>query len=250
MKLTGNTILITGGGSGIGRGLAEALHKLGNKVIISGRRKKNLAETIQANPGMESVELDVADPASIAAVARELIAKYPKLNVLVNNAGIMHIDDVSGPIDDTVAVATITTNLLGPIRLTAALVDHLKTQESAAVINMSSVLGFVPLALAAIYSSTKAALHSYSLSLRYKLRNTPVAVLEIAPPWVQTDLLNSNNEPRAMPLREFIAETIKVLGTDAAEVLVEQARPLRNNVGPDEGAFVTQFNDAMTQPPA
>jgi len=250
MKLTGNTIFITGGGSGIGRGLAEAFHKLGNKVIIGGRRKGLLAETLRTNPGMESVELDVADPANIAAVARDLIARHPKLNVLVNNAGIMHIDDVSGPIDDAVAVATLTTNLLGPIRLTAALVDHLKKQESATVINVSSVLGFVPLTLAAIYSSTKAAIHSYSLSLRYKLRNTPVAVLEIAPPWVQTDLLNSNNEPRAMPLGEFIAETIKVLGTDAEEVLVEQAKPLRNNVGPAEGAFVTEFNDLMAQPSA
>src|SRR5882757_9572480 len=205
MKLTENTIFITGGGSGIGRGLAEAFHKLGNKVIIGGRRKGHLAETLRANPGMESVELDIADPANIAAVAKDLIARFPKLNVLVNNAGIMHIDDVSGPIDDAVAVATVTTNLLGPIRLTAALVDHLKKQESATVINVSSVLGFV--ALAAIYSSTKAAIHSYSLSLRYKLRNTPVAVLEIAPPWVQTDLLNSNHEPRAMPLAEFIDET-------------------------------------------
>jgi len=249
MKLTENTIFITGGGSGIGRGLAEAFHKLGNKVIIGGRRKGHLAETLRANPGMESVELDVADPANIATVARDLIARYPKLNVLVNNAGIMHIDDVSGPIDDAVAVATLTTNLLGPIRLTAALVDHLKKQKSATVINVSSVLGFVPLALAAIYSSTKAAIHSYSLSLRYKLRNTSVAVLEIAPPWVQTDLLNSNNEPRAMPLGEFIAETVKVLGTDAEEVLVEQAKPLRNNAGPAEGGFVTEFNDMMAQPP-
>ena len=245
MKLTGNTILITGGGSGIGRGLAEAFHKLGNKVIIAGRRKGYLAETLRANQGMESVELDIADPANIEAVARDLIARYPKLNVLVNNAGIMHIDDVSGPIDDAVAVATVTTNLLGPIRLTAALVDHLKKQEWATVINVSSVLGFVPLTLAAIYSSTRAAIHSYSLSLRYKLRTTPVAVLEIAPPWVQTDLLNSNNEPRAMPLGEFIAETVKVLGTDAEEVLVEQAKPLRNNAGPSEGAFVAQFNDMM-----
>jgi uncharacterized oxidoreductase len=250
MKLTGNSIFITGGGSGIGRGLAEAFHKLGNQVIIGGRRKGHLAETLRANPGMESVELDVADPANIAAVARGLIARYPKLNVLVNNAGIMHIDDVSGPIDDAVAVATLTTNLLGPIRLTAALVDHLKKQEAATVINVSSVLGFVPLTLAAIYSSTKAAIHSYSLSLRYKLRNTPVAVLEIVPPWVQTDLLNSNNEPRAMPLGEFIAETVKVLGTDAEEVLVEQAKPLRNNVGPAERAFVTEFNDMMAQPSA
>jgi len=250
MKLTGNTIFVTGGGSGIGRGLAEALHKLGNKVIISGRRKKNLAETIQANPGVESVELDVANPASIAAVARDLVAKYPKLNVLINNAGIMHLDDVSGGIDDDVAVATVTTNLLGPIRMTAALVEHLKNQESAAVINLSSVLGFVPLAMAAIYSSTKAAMHSYSLSLRYKLRGSSVSVLEIAPPWVQTDLLNSNNEPRAMPLAEFIDETIKVLESASEEVLVERATPLRNNVGPAEGAFVTEFNDMMAQPPA
>ena len=250
MKLTGNIIFITGGGSGIGSGLAEAFHKLGNKVIIGGRRKGHLAETLRANPGMESVELDVADPANIAVVAKDLIARFPQLNVLVNNAGIMHIDDVSGPIDDAVAVATLATNLLGPIRLTAALVDHLKKQESATVINVSSVLGFVPLTLAAIYSSTKAAIHSYSLSLRYKLRNTPVAVLEIAPPWVRTDLLNSNNEPRAMPLGEFIAETIKVLGTDAEEVLVEQAKPLRNNAGAAEGGFVTEFNDMMAQPSA
>src|SRR5258708_39596794 len=129
MILTGNTIFITGGGSGIGRGLAEAFHNLGNKVIIAGRRKGHLAETLQSNPGMESVELDVADPASIAAVAKELIAKYPKLNVLVNNAGIMHIDDVSGPIDDAVALPTVTTSLLGPIRRTAALVDHLKNEK-------------------------------------------------------------------------------------------------------------------------
>ena len=224
MKLTGNTIFITGGGSGIGRGLAEAFHELGNKVIIAGRRKGHLAETLRANPGMESVELDVADPASIAAVAKELIASYPKLNVLVNNAGIMHIDDVSGPIEDAVAVATVTTNLRPRLR--------------------------PPLTLAAIYSSTKAAIHSYSLSLRYKLRNTPVAVLEITPPWVQTDLLNSNNEPRAMPLAEFIDETIKVLGTASEEVLVERARPLRNNPGPAEGAFVTEFNDMMAQPSA
>jgi uncharacterized oxidoreductase len=144
----------------------------------------------------------------------------------------------------------VTTNLMGPIRLTSALIDHLKKQPAAVVIYNSSVLGFVPLALTAVYSSTKAALHSYVLSQRYKLKGSSVRVLEMAPPWVQTDLLGSNNEPRAMPLAEFIAETIKVLGTDAEEVLVERAKPLRNNVGPDEGALVTQFNDMMLQPPA
>src|ERR1700676_1383708 len=248
MKITGNTILITGGGSGIGRGVAEALHKLGNKVIISGRRKSHLDATTQANPGMHSVELDIADSANIAAVAKKLIADHPALNVLINNAGVMLIDDAAGQIDDRLLTSTVTTNLLGPIRLTSALIEHLKKQEKAAVIYNTSVLGYVPLALTAGYSSTKAALHTYALSQRYKLRGTSVSVLEIVPPWVQTDLMNSNQEPRAMPLKEFIDETIKVLGTDAEEILVERAKPLRNNTGPNEAAFVTQFNNLMLQP--
>jgi uncharacterized oxidoreductase len=248
MKLKGNTIFITGGGSGIGRGLAEAFHKRGNKVIIAGRRSGNLTEVARANPGMAWVELNIDDTASIAAVARKLIAEHPGLNVLINNAGVMQIDDVSGQVDDKLLVSTLTTNLMGPIRMTGALIDHLKRQKDAAVINNSSALGFVPLAMAAVYSATKAALHSYTLSLRHKLKGTPVKVLEIAPPWVQTDMLNSNNEPRAMPLGEFIEETMQVLGTDAEEVLVERARPLRNNAGPAEAAFVTQFNDMMIAP--
>ena len=245
MKLTENTIFITGGGSGIGRGLAEALHKLGNKVIISGRRKSNLDATTQANPGMHSVELDIADAASIAAVAKKLIADYPALNVLINNAGVMLIDDAAGKIDDLLLTSTITTNLMGPIRLTSALIEHLKKQANAAVIYNTSALAFVPLALTAVYSSTKAALHSYVLSQRFRLKGTSIRVLEIAPPWVQTDLLNSSEEPRAMPLKAFIEETIKVLGTDAEEILVEQAKPFRNNPGPNESALVTQFNDMM-----
>jgi len=248
MKLTKNTIFITGGGSGIGRGLAEALHKLGNQVIISGRRKSNLDAATQANPGMHSVELDIADSASIAAVAKKLIADYPALNVVINNAGVMLIDDVAGKIDDLLLTSTITTNLMGPIRLTSALIGHLKKKANAAVIYNTSALAFVPLALTGVYSSTKAALHSYVLSQRYRLKGTSVRVLEIAPPWVQTDLLNSSEEPRAMPLKDFIKETIKVLGTDAEEILVEQAKPFRNNPGPNESALVTQFNDMMIAP--
>ena len=196
------------------------------------------------------MQLDIEDPDSIAAVRKQLIAQFPSLNVLINNAGIMQIDDAAGGIDDGQLVSTVTTNLLGPIRLTSALIDHLKRQESAAIIYNTSVLAYVPLALAAVYSATKAALHSFALSQRYKLKDTSVSVLEIAPPWVQTDLLGSNNEPRAMPLAEFIEETISVLGTDAHEVLVERAKPLRNNPGPNEGAFVTEFNDLMAQAPA
>jgi uncharacterized oxidoreductase len=247
MKLSGNTIFITGGGSGIGRGLAESLHSLGNQVIISGRRKANLAETTKANPGMQSVLLNVEDPASIASVAKKLIAEHPKLNVLINNAGIMRSDDAAGTVDDDLLISTVTTNLMGPIRMTGALIEHLKKQDQATVINVSSGLGFVPLAVAAVYSSTKAAIHSYTLSLRYKLKGSSVTVLEIVPPWVQTDLLNSKNEPRAMPLAEFIEETMKVLGTDAAEVLVERVKMLRNNAGPGDVAFVVQFNDMIGQ---
>src|SRR6202165_4954655 len=107
MILTGNTILITGGGSGIGRGLAEALHKRGNLVIISGRRRSHLEATTKANPGMVSVELNLQDPKSIASVAKKLIARYPKLNVLINNTGIMQIDDAAGVIDDAVLASTV-----------------------------------------------------------------------------------------------------------------------------------------------
>src|SRR5260221_10698109 len=137
---------------------------------------------------------------------------------------------------------------MGPSPRTRALIGRLNGQDTPAVINNSWVLGFVPLAMTAVYSATKAALHSYTLSLRYKLKGTPVKVLEIAPPWVQTDLLGSNNEPRAMPLADFIEETMQVLGTEAEEVLVERAKPLRNNAGPGEAAFVPQFNDMMAGP--
>ena len=245
MKLTENTIFITGGGTGIGRGLAEALHKLGNKVIISGRRKEHLDATTKANPGMDSVELDIANPMNIAAVAKKVITDYPALNVLINNAGIMLIDDAAGKIDDQLLTSTVTTNLLGPIRLTSALIEHLKKQPKAAIVYNTSALAFVPLALTAVYSATKAALHSYILSQRYKLKGTSVSVREISPPWVQTDLLNSKEEPRAMPLKDFIEETVELLGTDAKEIVVEQAQAFRNNPGPNESALVTQFNDSM-----
>ncbi|MDY7993105.1 SDR family NAD(P)-dependent oxidoreductase [Paenibacillus polymyxa] len=245
MKLTGNTIFITGGGSGIGRALAEALHNLGNKVIISGRRKERLEETIKANPGMSAVELNVQDPASIEAAAKQLIEEYPDVNVLINNAGIIQSDDAAGVIDEDVLISTVTTNLLGPIRLTSAFIEHLKSKEEAVVINTTSILGFVPLATTAVYSATKAALHTYTLSQRYMLKDTSVKVIEIVPPWVQSN----NDEPRAMPLTSFIDATIKILGTDTDEVLVEEAKMFPNNPGPNEGVFVTQLNDTMNSEP-
>ena len=245
MKLTGNTIFITGGGSGIGRGLAEALHKLGNQVIISGRRAERLQATIDANPGMQAVALDITDPADIKAVAAKLIADHPGLNVLINNAGIMLPDGADGPVDDELLSATVETNLLGPIRMTSALIEHLKTRDGAVVANITSVLGFVPMAIAAVYSATKAAMHSYTLSQRYLLRDSKVSLIEIAPPWVRTELMNSSEEERAMPLEAFIAGAIEQLGTEADEILVGQAVGMRANPGPDEHAWVNQFNDMI-----
>jgi uncharacterized oxidoreductase len=248
MKLQGNTILITGGGSGIGRSLAEALHHRGNKVIIAGRRKTRLAATIAANPGMDSIELDVADPLSIQRVAKELIAKYPELNVLINNAGIMHIDNAADEIDDDLITSTITTNLMGPIRVTGAFIEHLKQQQEASVLLTSSVLAFMPMAMTAVYSSTKAALHSYAQSLRFKLQHTSVEVLEVIPPWVRTELLNSSEEPRAMPLDEFLHGTMNALATDATEIMVPHAKFLRDQAGPNEAASVRSFNEQFETP--
>jgi uncharacterized oxidoreductase len=244
MNLTGNTIFITGGGSGIGRALAEELHKRGNKVIISGRRKSHLDAVTKANEGIEAIALDIGDPDSIKAVAKKLIAEHPNLNVLVNNAGIMEPDQAAGVIDDKLLVSTVTTNLLGPIRLTSALVDHLKSRRGVILYN-TSVLAFVPLAVTAVYSATKAALHSYVLSQRFLLRDSGVRVLEVAPPWVRTELMNSQETEQAMPLDQFISETVNILGTDADEILVAAAKSLRANPGPGEHVLVNGFNEQM-----
>jgi uncharacterized oxidoreductase len=249
MKLSGNTVFITGGTSGIGRALAEALSKRGNKVIVAGRRKALLDEIALQNPDIDTVELDIGNAAQIREVAATLIERYPSLNVVVNNAGIMPFDDASGALDDEQAVRLVETNLLGPVRVSAAFVEHLKQQPEATIINNSSVLAYVPIAVTALYSATKAAIHSYTLSQRFMLRNTSVRVLEIAPPWVDTDLIHKSGDPRAMPLDAFIAETMQLLETATTEVVVEAGKPLRNNVGPNEHAFVEQFNQFIVDNP-
>jgi uncharacterized oxidoreductase len=250
MQLTNNTILITGGASGIGRGLAEELHKRGNKVIIAGRRKALLDEVVTANPGIDAVELDVANLASIEAVAKTLIACYPSLNVLINNAGIMPFDNAGDAIDDKVSRRIIDTNLLGPIRLTSALIDHLKNQPRATIIHNTSILAYLPMAVSAVYSASKAALHSYAMSQRFMLSNTNVTVQEIAPPWVDTDLVESKGDPRAMPLDAFIAETMTLLASEDEELIVDAVRPIRANPGPGEHALFKAFNaDLISTPP-
>ncbi|CAB3719212.1 Sulfoacetaldehyde reductase [Achromobacter animicus] len=249
MQLTQNTIFITGGTSGIGRALAVAFHDLGNKVIIAGRRQALLDEIAAAHPGIEGIQLDISDAQDIDRVAKTLIAKYPSLNVLINNAGIMPFDDPSSQIDDAVSQQILETNLLGPIRLTSALIQHLKAQPRATIIHNTSMLAYVPIASNAVYSASKAALHSYALSQRFMLRDTNVTVQEIAPPWVDTDLIKKSGDPRAMPLDAFIAETMQKLATDAPEVLVDAIRDLRDNPGSNEHAFVNAFNQSLVDNP-
>ena len=251
MNITGNTILITGGGSGIGRGLAEAFHALGNRVIIAGRRKSALDEATLANPGIASCVLDVADPANIRAFAERVEADFPALNVLVNNAGIMRVEKLNGRQADLAdAESIVTTNLLGPIRLTAALLPLLRKQAESVIMNVSSGLAFVPLSPTPTYCATKAAIHSYTESLRYQLKGSTTEVIELIPPYVATDLLAGASDPRAMPLDEFITEVMEILKTQpkASEICVERVKPLR--FAAVSGHYDTVFNglnDAMKE---
>ena len=243
MKTTGNTILITGGGSGIGRGLAEAFHALGNRVIIAGRRQQALDETTAAHPGMSSLTLDVADPAAIRSFAAQLETQFPVVNVLINNAGLMRLEDLQAQQEDLADVEIIVaTNLLGPIRLTAALLPLLKRQRYSAIMNVSSGLAFVPLTTTPTYCATKAAIHSYTQSLRYQLQGSTTEVLELIPPYVATDLLNGAEDPRAMPLDKFIAEVMEILSTQPAvtEICVEKVKPLR--FAAESGHYDSIFN--------
>lgn len=231
MDFTTSKILITGGNSGIGHGLAAALASRGARVIITGRNPGSLQAVLAANPGMEGYELDVTDAAAVGRFAKDLVEHHPDLNVVIHNAGIMEKEDMLAQVVDLdIVERTIATNLLGPIRLTAALLPHLRSKREAAVVTVSSGLAFVPRADTPTYGATKAAIHSWSQSLRHELRDTSVAVVEIAPPLVATELTPGQaSNPRAMPLDDFISEAVGLLCTDPTprEVLVQRVMPQR-----------------------
>lgn len=228
MDTARDTVLITGGGTGIGRAFAEALHAKGAKVIIAGRRAGVLQEVCASNPGMAYETVDVADAASISALAARVIATHPDLNAVISNAGIMKAEDLSGgTFDMGVVDETVAINLLGTIRLAAAVLPHLMTKPAASFVTVSSGLAFVPLAATPTYSATKAAIHSWSQSLRSQLAGTSVKVIEWAPPAVATDLMPGHAEnPNSMPLADFTAESLALFEAGEEEVLVERVKYL------------------------
>lgn len=229
MRMTNNTILITGGGSGIGEALAHRFHDLGNTVIIAGRRMESLQRASAGRPRMHALPLDIESAAGIAEFARQVITKYPSLNVVINNAGIMRFEALDQARDLSDAEATITTNLLGPIRLTNVLVEHLSNQPDAALVNVSSGLAFVPLVASPTYSATKAALHSYTVALREALKGK-VEVIEIVPPAVQTDLTPGQAAQAGyLPLAAFADEVLALFQQQPtpSEILVKSVAFLR-----------------------
>ncbi|WP_343237312.1 SDR family oxidoreductase [Xanthomonas sp.] len=229
MKHNGNTILITGATSGIGLGLALRLHQAGNRVIVSGRKKALLEQITAEHPGIEAIELDVADAGSIVQASALAAERYPALNVLINNAGIMPSENVFKPESLQAAEEAIAINLLGTIRMTYAFLPQLARNHDSVLINVSSALAFVPFPVAMTYSATKAAVHSFTEGLRVQLADTPVRVVELAPPGVRTKLFGQGNDEHAMPLDEFLDEALALLHAQDTpkEIIVERAKFLR-----------------------
>ncbi len=229
MDTMNSTVFVTGGTSGIGLGLALRLRDAGSTVVVGGRRTDLLARIAEEHPGIGTQQLDVTDPASVAASAEAVTAAYPGLDGLVTTAGIMEPEDLTDPAHVDVAERTIATNLLGTIRSIDAFLPALRRQPRATVMTVSSGLAFVPLPLTPTYSATKAAVHSYTEALRVQLAGTAVQVTELVPPAVRTDLLGQRDSARAMPLEQFLDEVMAILAArpDVDEVLVDRVRFLR-----------------------
>jgi uncharacterized oxidoreductase len=240
MKLEGNTVLITGGASGIGFELAKELQKRGNTVIITGRDQAKLGRAKQQIPELHLIRSDVSRISDIDALFAHVTQEFPKLNVLINNAGVMrtiNLHKEEGSLEDLTREIDI--NLKGPIQMVRKFLPQLKKMESAAIVNVSSGLAFVPLPIAPIYCATKAALHSFSLSLRAQLKNTKVRVFEIAPPATQTELLGDFDSEdlsgtSVMKVEDMVRASLKGLENDQLEIRPGQSNQLRfmNRVAP------------------
>jgi uncharacterized oxidoreductase len=231
MDISGNTIFIPGATSGIGLALAVQLDAKGNTVIVGGRRAELLERIAAEHPGLYTVAIDTADPASIDVAAKHVLANHPDLNVLVTMAGIMRIEDWHKPESFLAAAeSVITTNLLGPIRLIGAFIEHLQAQPDATIITVSSGLAFAPLKVTPSYNASKAAVHMLSESIRLQLADTNVQVKELVPPAVRTELLPGQEDSDvAMPLDGYVTEVVALLENQpgANEIQVERVKFLR-----------------------
>jgi uncharacterized oxidoreductase len=231
MNISGNTIFITGSTSGIGLALAVELHAKGNTVIIGGRRAELLERIAAEHPGIYTVPIDTTDAASIDAAAQDVLANHPDLNVLIAMAGVMRIEDWHQPESFLAsAESVITTNVLGPIRLIGAFIEHLQSRPGATIITVSSGLAFTPLKATPSYNASKAAIHMLSESIRLQFADTTVQIMELEPPAVRTSLLpGQENSEWAMPLEEFVSEVLALLQEqpDAKEIQAERVKFLR-----------------------
>jgi uncharacterized oxidoreductase len=229
MNISGNTIFIPGATSGIGLALALRLKRAGNTVIIGGRRS-DLLQALAAEHGLDTVEIDTTDPASVLAARDRVVGRHPDLNVLIAMAGIMTPEDVRGADFLATAERIVDTNIMGPLRLVAAFVDQLQSRPDSTLMTVSSGLAHIPLAPFPTYNGSKAFIHRFSETIRLQLAGTSVAVVELVPPAVQTELVpgNSQNE-HFLPLDVFADEVMTILATqpDATEILVDAVRMLR-----------------------
>ena len=228
MKLTGRTILITGGSAGIGLAFALKFTELGNKVIVTGRRRAVLDEVQAKYPKLQTIQSDVADPAQIAALAVRVKKDFPRLDVLMNNAGIFLPKNLKVPASDLDGLmAEVNINVGGVIRTTSALIDIL-TANRGTVINVSSGLAFVPMPATPIYCATKAAIHSYTLSLRFQLEEAGVEVIEIMPPAVKTDMTTEMVERGASTIStdDLVKQSFSALKSGSLEIHPGQSKML------------------------
>jgi uncharacterized oxidoreductase len=228
MKLAGRTILITGGSAGIGLAFALKFLELGNEVIVTGRRQAALDQVKSKYPNLHTIQSDVADPAQIAALAARVKSDFPKLDVLMNNAGIMLYKNLkSRAADLTGLMREMNINVGGVIGTTSAFIDVL-TSNKGTVINVSSGLAFVPLPAAPIYSATKAAIHSYTQSLRFQLEETGVEVIELMPPAVKTDMTTEIAEGGGTVITtdELVKQSFALLKAGTIEIRPGQSKQL------------------------
>src|SRR5258708_20545390 len=213
MELKIDTIFITGGASGIGYELPKQLTALGNTILITGRDQAKMDRAKAAFPKIHTFQSDVSDPEAIATLYEKVTQQFPELNILINNAGIMrkiNVHDKAGSLEDI--TREIEVNLSGPIRMVKQFLPHLKTKSDPAIVNVSSLLAFVPLPISPVYCATKAGLHSFTESLRVQLKSTKVKVFELAPPTTQTELLG-----------DFTSEDLKVASVMEVQIMIQVA---------------------------